>query len=301
MSIKDKLAATLVNHWFLLDQMKDLDIGKKIPKVDKYKNELLADVFKVDDTTLSKTEKGVCSLNKKALLGVLGKMVKNCGFDSCAVEATKTSKTISILLGLAEPNLSTVNDFTAALGAPDQHPDIAAILRERPVISIAIEKEKAKTGTDVEEEKKDVGITPNHIQLKYELKYGQAEFYKDVRELIGTANAMLTGARRFRSLINFIQQHFSGVERADLIGGKVFAVFNKLDWENDKISQATFSLVETPAAKAEREIKLRLDEALRKRTKKVQDLAENAGSITYRFEEAGVEPLTFNVDVITNW
>lgn len=300
MSAKDRLAATMLNHWYCVSRAEEIGLIKVKPKPSSYR-EKLNDFDKLDDQQIKKVISHFQSANHRTFLGILGRILKDVAdFD----DKLKTkSIQISVKMKIA---LDDYTKFSGLIRAPGQLQEIVDALNLLP---------PPKPSDD-----------GKAISLPLDVRAGGADFFDNLFMTEKMVYGYLRAVQQISSLIDFIKENLTKDQLSEALSGQLFVVFSSARFEDVDsittdpmsvglkvdpgaqikqkkccITAAKFELVETPSAKASREMKQRLEDALRKRIKKVRDLAIDARSITYNFEETTIPPLKLKLELITDW
>lgn len=278
MSAKEKLVATLVNHWYCMDRSHQLGIAKRLPPVAKYR-EKLDGLNMADDKAVKAVDDHFCRQNRKAMVWVFSHLLKQAGAKNATVEAKTRGKTIQITVPVEDFSQTELTQYQAMLHAPDQQAELGTLLTNLPLPNLDVSK----------------------ACFDQEIKCGQTEFYENLSHLDKLTSTLISDWMKFLSVCRLLRDTMPKADLTEALSGQLHVVFKTLEFKECEVASYTFEAIETADARASRELKARLEEALKRRTKKVKDLAVSAGSFTYSFEDPETPPLTFNLDVITDW
>jgi len=295
---KDRLAATLLNHWYCLGRSTELGIVKVAPGRAKYEEQLKS-IEDADDKRIQEVIEHFQNLNRQIFTVLMTKVARGLA----VVEAKTRAKTATLKYTMKSVKFNDFPNLLAALQIYGQLPELVEAVGMMPPI--------AMTGD-------------GYTEVPIDIKISGKDFFDNLALSDQFVGKFLDACQRLEQVFDLIQRKLTKEQLNDAMTGQLNVVFQSIDWvklvaeftppaDADgktkkpteytqlRIKDAKFELVETENAKASRELKARIEEALRKRVKKVRDLAVEAGSVKYNFEDTLTPPLHVDVDVITQW
>lgn len=287
---KTRIAALLANAWVCVDRLTELGSIKQLPPFHKYKEKLEA----------------IDSGDTKALANIeghfrefLGRLLYYATKDCKPVPPAGLLKNLFVdkkgprpLIGelqlsgdvvtavkfkLGVTSTKVLEDFIAALKSERQLPEILDTL-ELAVLPPTLGSE---------------------LTVSYQLPYGDHNWCGSVEEMLAGLEQAAIRANRLASIFKFMQDKL-GKDALELIEMQhIFVIFTEARFENDALVDAKFVTAETPSGARQREIKARLEEAMRERTKKVVGLEVGPDKLEYKLE--GEQSFIIDLDVVTGW
>lgn len=284
MITKQQIAATLLNHKFVVNQSLELKTISRMPS-GKY-------FLITNETPSAEVQPIVESLmiyNRKHLLENIERVFINHPVISKlnGPIATDTSKKKSARFIIKIPkNLSPIyENITYSLDHLSQNNNIRDMiikLRENFVIN----------------------ADPSGVKELYlEVNVMDKEWYFSMPFVYSKFIDNLNAIGKFISLFDFIDNNLPKKEKIEVYERRAYLIFEDDFIKPDMGYAIKYKIIETEEARIQKEMKRKLSEAAKKRTKKVVNLVEKTGensTVSYIFED-GTQPLIMNIDVITQW
>lgn len=280
MTARDKLAATLLNHWYCVERAVSINRLKKVPSL-KEKYKALEETGLNDEAAMLKLCDGFCEYNNKCFHSNIVHLIENDETVkalnvNCSV--SKSRAVIKITAAVPNDQGLEVEALIKAMKSPEQDQALENILEKSPRF--------------------DRGQVSKFVLC---VPCGGKGFFHNFKEIetdfVDSWNAIKT--------ILSARQHVLGLlkdeDKKEILAGRAYLNFTNPRIEDNVFKAEKFQVVETPEAKAAREIRERLMAALKRRTKKVKDVEVRDEAVEYIFEEEGLEPFRVKLDVITHW
>jgi hypothetical protein len=214
--------------------------------------------------------------------------MKSLGFEKATHYVDNNQFVVSLNMLTNEKTNYTLKNMLAllqSLGGPDQAQVVADCLSNMP----------------------QRRLTPPKIGVKQELTftipipYPLVNFYDNLLLLESDFVANWNAVKMLASIMTYVVPVLKDEERAEIFAERGYLNFKTSEFKDNVFKADGFSVVETPAAKAAREIKEKLELALKRRTKMIDKIGITEGAIEYTFEESELEPFRVALDVVTHW
>lgn len=281
MSVKEKLAATLLNQWYVIERGLEIHrIKKPPPLAARYAvlDDLKAADYKEDKVNAVIAE--FSEFNKDAL-------VANCVWI-CENDETIKELEVELLVskqknGMRASLIPTKKtsvyliSLRKALNGPNQNPKFKEQLDKLP--EIMVDNQVAPINTEL-------SAPPNIIKNYSEY---EADFL-----------ARFSAAKLFLKASKTLVEKLSAVDLEAINSGKAFVDFKDVNLEGSDLVCGSFEVVETPAAQAARIANERLEQATRERTKGIKQVEFNEKTVNYVLDDEH-RSFSLDLDVITNW
>lgn len=279
MTAKDRLAASLLNHWYCIDRALKLNRLSKVPKLKEKYDDLKA-LDKNDEKAMDKLADKFTLYNHSSFQSNIVHITqKDEVLKDFGGKATVTSNRfgIAVVVELTEEASTQMGSILSSLRGPDQHAGFTDVMEKLPGYNAGMPGSFLYS----------TGVNRSFLG-----SMSQAD-----RSFIVAWNAIKTvlGARKF--ILEAVKED----EKKSLLSGKVHINLHNPRVEDDVFKADGFSMVETPQAKEARLIKERLAEALRRRTKSVREVGIAEESVDYVFDEENLDPFKVNLEVVTDW
>lgn len=283
---KTRIACMIANVWTCINRLVAIK-GIKTWPIATYKK-TLENLKTGDEKELRTIERNLLTLFKNMMyspavtkdgkavpqLGLLTKMSEQLGFQLQISGKDVSAAHFKLIL----ENTKTLEDYVAALRAPDQPEEILDCL------SVAQLTPVLKDG----------------IVVSYPTPYSGMEWCGNAEELLNGLEAAAAKAKMLNSIFKWIRENLDQEELVAVGLQHSYVVLSKINTEGGELVSAKHQMVETPNGARQRELRIKLEEALRIRTKKVQALVEGPKRIEYVLE-GEEKPLTIDLEVVTGW
>ena len=279
--MKDKLAATLLNHWYCVNRSLEIKRLKKVPSI-KATYKLLDDLDCDDESAASKTIASFAEYNNKSFHSNIAHLINNdevmASLD-VKCEALKTRGNIKIIASIPGNISHEIEALVKSMRGPSQDAALSVILESIP---------RFDRSTDI-------------ATFVINIPCGIKEFFGNMMNIeqgfITSWNAIKTVLSAHKHVFGLLKDN----ESKEILGGRAHLNFKDPRVEDNIFKADRFEVVETEEARGAREIRDRLMIALARRTKKVRTVGLSNGAVEYIFEEENLEPFRVTLDVITHW
>jgi len=282
MTLKSKLAATVLNTFYVIERGLELKRIKRVPGL-KAKYALLESYLDTDHG-IKKAIKAFTTYNNSAFNLNIGHFIDNDPVMrdlSSRVSTTKGRVNISTSVWIKDAGPSNgrrVSKLQKSLSGVAQDGSLSQLLKDMSPVFHTIQ------GSYL------VIKTPCFI----------TNFYLNMREVDTEFLRKWNAIKTLLSIDNYVFDKMSKEEVEEVMSERAFINFTNPRIEENVFMADGFAVVETEAAKTAREVRERLEAAIKRRTKHVKKITCNEDSIEYLFEEDH-PPLRINLDVITQW
>lgn len=283
MTMKDKLAATLLNHWYCIERGLAIHRLKRVPsKKDLYAS--LDGSEAASDNDLQKMIDKFSGYNGRAFSANIEHLVKQDNAITklgAVIKSSKTRQTIRVEAIVEDLNLTKELEAIAkALQGKDQSKELSDIVKHLPRVRVGSAFGRLVISVPCSTAK-GAYFNMAHVEDKFVKQWDATKSLFAIREHV------------FNSI--------SEENKNDILSGRVHVNFIDPKIENNIFVASAFTVVETPRAREQREIRERLEKALRDRTKKVQKVEVKPTEVVYNFEDTDTQPLSIALNIVTHW
>lgn len=284
---KDKLAAVLLNHWFV--QQYGLSSGrlKKRPGSSKYK--LLSSAENSSDEEVSDLARGFSAWNIKHFILNIEHLLSQ-------DELVKTGALTYLVKGINSSGL--IIEFSSST-------DLKEIIALKKALAF---NNQIQTVSDIIEPLSDavIGMLADKHYFSSSLNLVKSQYNTQCLYTVQNSVCKLLNAFRFLFDVKVKLSELNSTELADIMDGRANLRLENLELSNGRLSSCTLRSEETEDSRITRRARERLEEAMRKRTLHVQDIIISSDSklITFHtIQPAAIEDTTISVelDVVTSW
>lgn len=280
MLIKDKLAATLLNHWYVIERGLETHRLKKVPHSEDLYS-LLDNLDKSEDEVEKILEK-FAAYNSSGFVANIEKIISDDkDLEELKIQTVVERQKVSVKATATLENVSDIDKLIRGMGGPNQDPAVKIILEHLPSILIATTEDKTALSTSVVS-----GFKTAHQNL--------ADVERDFMRRWSALKILAIICLKIKEAI-------SEEDLKEIVAGRAHINFKNAHIDNASFKADKFEVVETPEAKASRLIKERLEAALKRRIKNMTVSRITEDAVEYKFEDEQEKPLTINLDIITRW
>jgi hypothetical protein len=260
---KEQLAATLINHWFVVDQMLSTGSRKRHPTSKRYSE--IAELDYSDKTKVSELIKSFSAFNSKHFIENIRYIIDQRMAGNDTIKVTWSPKILVRGLGgaLIIPGLDsgTASYILAAMTFGRQNAEITSALE---LSSHAVPAQPDGSAIHF--------MIPGFKNSPYaNLSREYSDFAKTFDATLLTAQCLL-----------FVSQNISEKDKSEVLAHRANIEVSTSVTESGTIVPSGISVVETDAVRAQRIAKERLEELRRRRKVTLNSVQVEAESITYR-------------------
>jgi len=286
---KDKLAAVMINHWYVIARALEIGRIQRHPRSKNYAELAKAveaglrdDFSQLTGKFTSYTTKNFYA-NIQHLITADPDIVGEDGATGLRVEFGNVTQRRGMPISIfVDSKASEVRTIIDAMIYPDQHPLVKTLLEELPPLVIA---------------DSDYGVF--QILIPSVRRRVSENFLQLEKEVLTTFNNIKSALK----LAQIVSAALTDENKREIVAGTSIVKILQPSLSNGLASIEGIEVEETENARNQRILRLKLAERLRKRTQTATaiDLDIERQTVTYRFDGQEHEPLVLNLDLITNW
>lgn len=285
---KDKFAAVMVNHWYVVRRGLDMGRMKRNPRSKHYAslekvNELSPDEFrKLASSFTTFTAKNFYS-NIQHLINNDPDVAKKEGDEGLKVEFGRATQRRGMPLHVhVADNASNIHAVIKALNFHDQNPIIKELLENLPTFTV---------------------VGENSGQFTVNIPSAKRRVFQSFMALEDEVMKQFNTLKSFLKLYQLIATSLTEENKSEIVAERAVIKLVSPRFRDGNVEVGSVQVEETEQARNERILRQKLEEKLRRRTQNTThlELDTDQRTVTYHFEGQEHRSITLNLDVITSW
>lgn len=282
MTTKDRLAATLINYWYVVERGLGIHRLKKVPPV-------LEAIKSLDGYEKMKVEAvqdlvdSVAAYNSKAFADNLEELLvkdKSVGDFGAEVVCQKLKATFRAALQMPKDMGAEVEALRIALNTPEQNVELKRAIENLPAMVVGDSRSSL------------------NVDASCAIKHFFRSFFSIETEFMASWNA----AKVLLFIHKTVLPKLDAEIRAEVLSGRAFLVLRDCKLVDGSFNLGErFEVMETPATRDARIIREKLQKALKLRFQQLKGVVIKDGTALYSFQDDKTSPLKIELDVVTHW
>lgn len=282
MTIKDRLAATLINYWYVIERGLGTHRLKKVPHpLDVMKD--LDGLAKLTPAAIQELTDTVAAYNSRGFSDNLEHILSNdksiAEFGAEAV-CQKLKATFRAAIQMSNELGAEVEALRISLNATEQSVDLKRAIERLPQMVVG----------------------DSRSSLNIDASCAVKNFYRSLFDVETDFMAEWNAAKVLLFVHKSVMPKLDADTRKEIVGGRAYLILRdcKLIDGSFDIGER-FEIVETPSARDARLIRERLEIALKRRFRPIKSIGVDGKAVVYSFTDENTLPLKIELDVVTHW